>query len=146
MLWGVANGLCGGIIVSFATDLTPESCRSEFLGLWKTVQAVGGLVLPPFFGVVSDFSGSLEMASTAMCFCALLTALWLLLFVPESSPTAQSTRPLGGIQLDTSLLPAEVLAREQVRVRGIQLDTSLLPAEVQVRSEVRVRGQEGEVA
>ncbi|CAE8700310.1 unnamed protein product, partial [Polarella glacialis] len=53
MLWGVANGLCGGIIVSFATDLTPESCRSEFLGLWKTVQAVGGLVLPPFFGVVS---------------------------------------------------------------------------------------------
>ena len=34
LVFGVGNGICGGILNAFATGLTPRNARTQFLGLW----------------------------------------------------------------------------------------------------------------
>ncbi|CAJ1393180.1 unnamed protein product, partial [Effrenium voratum] len=81
-VFGLGNGLCGGILNAFAAGLTPRHARTQFLGLWKTVTSVGGICLPPLFGVVSDAS-NLGLASGVLALCGFATAAWTLLAVAE---------------------------------------------------------------
>ena len=34
LVFGVGNGMCGGVINAFAASLTPPHARTQFLGLW----------------------------------------------------------------------------------------------------------------
>ena len=91
-VFGIGNGICGGILNAFATGLAPPQARTQFLGLWKTVTSIGGISLPPLFGAVSDAS-SLDVAGYCLSAAALFTVAWVLLMVREISPkTARNTQ------------------------------------------------------
>eukprot|EP00439_Symbiodinium_sp_Y106_P080850 s317_g19.t1 len=79
-VYGLGNGMCGGILNAFATSLTPPEARTQFLGLWKTVTALGGVSLPPLFGTVSDAT-SLDIADPFLSAAALIAVAWMLLMV-----------------------------------------------------------------
>lgn len=84
---GVGNGICGGIVNAFATGLAPAHARTQFLGLWKTVTAIGGILLPPLFGAVSDAT-SLDIADFCVSAAAFVAVAWILLMVREIAPKA----------------------------------------------------------
>mmetsp|Transcript_14805 Transcript_14805/g.33557 ORF Transcript_14805/g.33557 Transcript_14805/m.33557 type:complete len:446 (+) Transcript_14805:80-1417(+) len=90
-VFGVGNGICGGILNSFATGLAPPQARTQFLGLWKMVTALGGISLPPIFGAVSDAT-SLDMAGYCLSLAALVAVIWVLVVVREVSPRTKSAR------------------------------------------------------
>ena len=85
VVFGIGNGICGGILNAFATGLAPARARTQFLGLWKTVTAMGGFSLPPLFGAVSDAT-SLDVAGYFLSVAALFTVAWVLLMVREIPP------------------------------------------------------------
>ena len=87
VVYGIGNGICGGILNAFATGLAPAQARTQFLGLWKTVTAVGGISLPPLFGAVSDAT-SLDIADYCLSAAALFAVVWVLLMVREICPKA----------------------------------------------------------
>ena len=91
-VYGLGNGMCGGILNAFATSLTPPEARTQFLGLWKTVTALGGISLPPLFGTVSDAT-SLDIADPFLSAAALIAVAWMLLMV--GSPTAMGYSTVG---------------------------------------------------
>lgn len=96
MMWGIGNGLSGGVANTFATGLAPADCRTEFLGLWKTTTAVGTLCLPPMFGAVSDATGSLRMACLITGTLALFMIGWLWIVVPGESNGEPEPQPDAG--------------------------------------------------
>jgi len=87
LVFGVGNGICGGILNAFATGLTPRNARTQFLGLWKTVTSLGGICVPPLFGIVSDAS-NLDLAGYCISVAAFCTVLWTVLMVREVSKEA----------------------------------------------------------
>lgn len=86
MVYAVGNGLSGGIINALSSSLAPPHARTQFLGLWKMITSTGGLVLPPLFGLISDLSGSLELACVVVASVALGAVAWLLLILREGPP------------------------------------------------------------
>lgn len=91
VLYGLGNGLCGGILNGFATSLAPSHARTQFMGLWRTVTALGGISVPPLFGIISDFL-SFRSAALFTSGVGLLSIAWVLFLVQNSPP---SCRPAG---------------------------------------------------
>eukprot|EP00435_Cladocopium_sp_Y103_P070633 s625_g35.t1 len=87
LVFGVGNGFCGGILNAFATGLAPKNARTQFLGLWKTVTSIGGICVPPIFGMVSDAS-NLDLAGYFASGAALCTLLWAVFVVQDVSKEA----------------------------------------------------------
>ncbi|CAK9046240.1 unnamed protein product [Durusdinium trenchii] len=103
LVFGVGNGMCGGVINAFAASLTPPHARTQFLGLWKTVTSLGGICVPPIFGLVSD-SSTLDMAGFCISGAALCTALWTVLMVQQVVPSRRAgPSPAQGDQVSVSL-------------------------------------------
>merc|ERR1719506_1245203 len=83
LIYGVCNGLGGGIVLSFQTALAPRESRSEFLALWKMQQSLISLLMPPLLGYVSDATGSLEIAALCFSSVAVIAVVWLMLLVRD---------------------------------------------------------------
>eukprot|EP00931_Biecheleriopsis_adriatica_P075011 TRINITY_DN48972_c0_g1_i1.p1 TRINITY_DN48972_c0_g1~~TRINITY_DN48972_c0_g1_i1.p1 ORF type:complete len:437 (-),score=31.59 TRINITY_DN48972_c0_g1_i1:74-1270(-) len=96
-LYGLGNGLCGGILNGFATSLAPPNARTQFMGVWRTVTALGGITVPPLFGIMSDFL-SFRTAALFTSGIGLLSIAWVLLLVQDSPP---SCRPPAEVPLAT---------------------------------------------
>merc|ERR1712232_228785 len=84
IVYGIGNGLSGGIIMSFQTGLAPTEGRSQFLSLFKMIIAVGPLSMAPLLCFLSDATGSLETAALCIAASAIFAIIWLLLLVRES--------------------------------------------------------------
>jgi len=91
VLYGFGNGLCGGILNGFATSLAPSHARTQFMGLWRTVTALGGISVPPLFGLIADVM-SFRSAALFTSGVGILSAAWILLLVQDSPP---GCRPAG---------------------------------------------------
>lgn len=70
-------------MATLGSDIAPVERRSEFLGCWKVVPALGTLAGPLAVGSVAGHY-SLDLASQCVAFLLLASALWYGLFGLET--------------------------------------------------------------
>eukprot|EP00928_Gymnodinium_smaydae_P032162 TRINITY_DN23366_c0_g2_i1.p1 TRINITY_DN23366_c0_g2~~TRINITY_DN23366_c0_g2_i1.p1 ORF type:complete len:470 (-),score=58.72 TRINITY_DN23366_c0_g2_i1:296-1681(-) len=89
LVYGLGNGLTGGIASTLSADLAPAWARAEFMGLWKMTTSNGSLVFPLLFGILSDTLGSIDAATWLLQSLGIMSAFWLLFVVPETVKSAE---------------------------------------------------------
>jgi MFS family permease len=83
MVAGLGNGMGTGIVMTLGGDLSPRYGRSQFLGLWRLVGDVGGVVSPFAIGVIAQ-STSMLIACAFSGFLGFVGVALAFLFVPET--------------------------------------------------------------
>ena len=83
MVAGLGNGLGTGIVMTLGGDLSPRYGRSQFLGLWRLVGDVGGVVSPFAIGMIAQ-STSMLVACAFSGLLGFVGVALALLFVPET--------------------------------------------------------------
>lgn len=83
MVAGLGNGLGTGIVMTLGGDLSPRYGRSQFLGLWRLVGDVGGVVSPFAIGMIAQ-SASMLVACAFSGLLGFVGVALALLFVPET--------------------------------------------------------------
>eukprot|EP00439_Symbiodinium_sp_Y106_P063379 s1557_g9.t2 len=84
LLFGLGNGLTGGIASTLSADLAPIWARAQFMGLWKMVTSNGSLLFPMLFGLLASQLQSLDKATYLLQLLGVAAALWLWFLVPET--------------------------------------------------------------
>ncbi|CAE7191499.1 CACNA1H [Symbiodinium sp. KB8] len=84
LLFGLGNGLTGGIASTLSADLAPSWARAQFMGLWKMVTSNGSLLFPMLFGLLASQLHSLDKATYLLQLLGVAAALWLWFLVPET--------------------------------------------------------------
>ncbi|CAE7422041.1 CACNA1H [Symbiodinium sp. CCMP2456] len=84
LLFGLGNGLTGGIASTLSADLAPSWARAQFMGLWKMVTSNGSLLFPMLFGLLASQLQSLDKATYLLQLLGVAAALWLWFLVPET--------------------------------------------------------------
>lgn len=79
----VAQSLTGGSIQTIGVDVAPPEARGMFLGLWRFTGQAGTSLSPIAFAYLADFTGY-GSSFVFIAVAALITALLLILFVPET--------------------------------------------------------------
>jgi len=82
VLGGFGNGLGAGAIMTLGADLAPRHAASAFLGAWRTVAELGGIVAPALAGGLAQ-SLSLAAAFPALAAIGVAGALLMAFRVPE---------------------------------------------------------------
>ncbi|MCY3883357.1 MAG: MFS transporter [Gammaproteobacteria bacterium] len=83
MIAGLGNGLGTGIVMTLGGDLSPRYGRSQFLGVWRLVGDIGGVVSPFAIGMIAQSASMLVACafSGLFGFAGVALAFW---FVPET--------------------------------------------------------------
>ncbi len=82
LLGGLGLGSTQACSRALLAHLVPETKRAEFFGLFAFCTKASGILGPPLFGFVSDWTGSSRLALLSVLFF-FITGLILLLFVNE---------------------------------------------------------------
>jgi len=74
-LIGLGNGLGSGSMMTLGADLAPREATGEFLGIWRVIGDIGGVVGPLIVGIVGDHLGLRGSAVFLMLagFCSSVT-------------------------------------------------------------------------
>ena len=89
---GLGNGLSAGLIMTLGADLAPADRRGEFIGVFRMMPELGGVVGPVALGVMLD-AASL-FAGTVLCGgFGLAAALFMAGCVKETLVKEQSKNP-----------------------------------------------------
>jgi len=99
MLLGLGNGMGSGILMTLGADASPAHGRSQFLGLWRTLQATGA-TLGPLVVAAGAAAGSLAAGiwAAGALSPAAAGALWR--WVPRWTVHAnRTTRRAAGLQV-----------------------------------------------
>jgi len=132
VIYAGANGLSGGVINFFATSLAPAHARTQFLGIWKTVTSLGDFVLPPIFGAIADWTGSLKASCFFTAAYALFGLVWLLCVVrpDHEEPSNARDRPASNSNNNTNTAPL-VSAEMNVEAPSLRQPAVAAPASAQ---------------
>lgn len=87
IVYSAAAGTVGGMNLNYSLSLAPSAGRAEFLGIWKSISALGGFVIPPLFGVLTDTLG-FNTSSVVLGMVALFGVIWLSIFEHGKEDTA----------------------------------------------------------
>jgi len=82
LLGGLGNGLGTGAIMTMGADLAPRERPGEFLGVWRLIADVGGMLAPAIVGAVAQ-AVALGAACLVSASVGAAGALLLGLWVPE---------------------------------------------------------------
>ncbi|WP_022890548.1 MFS transporter [Agromyces italicus] len=85
VLFGIANGLSSGVILTLGADLAPKANPAPFLGAYRTIADAGQAVAPLVVAGVTSLV-SIMAAAAAMGVVGLLGAAALLRWVPRYAP------------------------------------------------------------
>jgi len=83
LLFGFANGLGTGLLLTLGSDLAPSESRGEFLGIWRLIGDLGHAGGPLMIGVLIELA-TLGVAATAVAGFGLMGAAVLYWFVDET--------------------------------------------------------------
>ena len=76
LIGGFGNGLGSGIVMTLGADFSPENGRGEFLGVWRLIGDIGGLVGPGAISAITTVAtlgdSALVIASTGIFGAALM--------------------------------------------------------------------------
>jgi MFS family permease len=85
VLFGVANGLTSGVILTLGADLAPKANPAPFLGAFRTIADAGGAAAPLIIAGVTS-AVSIMVATGAMGVLAFVGAGILWRYVPRFVP------------------------------------------------------------
>ena len=83
LLFGFANGLGTGLLLTLGSDLAPSKSRGELLGIWRLIGDLGHAGGPLMIGVLIELA-TLGVAATAVAGFGLMGAAVLYWFVDET--------------------------------------------------------------
>ena len=96
ILMGIGNGLSSGALLTLGSDLAPVDSPGPFLAAIAVIQDVGKIIGPLAVGFVGS-SASLGAASMALAGLMVVTILWLVFVIGETShrpnPTGRGLVP-----------------------------------------------------
>lgn len=96
LLFGVANGLSSGVILTLGADLAPKEQPAPFLAAFRTIADAGQAVAPLILAAVTS-AVSIMAASATMGVLGFVGAGILWRYVPRYVPSPRRTRrPKGG--------------------------------------------------
>lgn len=82
-LYGVANGIGAGTMMTIGADLAPQAERGEFLGMWRLIGDTGFTSGPLLAGAIADLL-ALRTAAVMLAGAGLTAAGLFARFVPET--------------------------------------------------------------
>eukprot|EP01083_Nonionella_stella_P028636 78861_1 len=89
ILFGLADGITAGLLMTFCSDIAPMECRSQFISQFRFFSNVPLLVCPTVIGVlctnVSLMSGALLSASIGA-----IGLFWIVFVLEESSKVSET--------------------------------------------------------
>jgi MFS family permease len=85
LLFGVANGLSSGVILTLGADLAPNANPAPFLGAFRTIADAGGAAAPLILAAVTS-AVSIMAASATMGVLGFVGAVILWRYVPRYVP------------------------------------------------------------
>jgi len=85
VLFGVANGITSGVILTLGADLAPKANPAPFLGAYRTIADAGAAAAPLVVAAVTSIV-SIAAASATMGVVGLIGAGLLARFVPRYVP------------------------------------------------------------
>lgn len=91
VLFGVANGLSSGVLMTLGADLAPRGNPAPFLGAFRTIGDAGGAAAPLALSAVTSIA-SLSVASAVMGVAGLAGAVILWRYVPRYVPHRRPER------------------------------------------------------
>lgn len=89
LVFGVADTLGSGLLLTLLADNSPEEGGGAFLGVMRSIQDVGSLVGPLVAGVIIHFF-SLQASCVIFGLWGLSLGLWAYLMIPETATHLQS--------------------------------------------------------
>ncbi|MGW4930992.1 MFS transporter [Agromyces sp. NPDC004153] len=95
LLFGVANGLSSGVILTLGADLAPKANPAPFLGAFRTIGDAGQAVAPLILAGVTS-AVSIMAASATMGVLGFVGAGILWRYVPRYVPNPRHSRRAGG--------------------------------------------------
>merc|ERR1719478_2106735 len=72
---GLFNGISSGIVQIMAADLAPPNCRSQFIGVFRTLAKCADIVAPAVIGGVAQLT-CLKTAEVVVASVSLLGSIW----------------------------------------------------------------------
>jgi MFS family permease len=83
LISGIGNGITSGVLLTLATDLAPDTQRSQFIGIWRTQLDTGVVAAPALIGYLTD---TVSLAVSALCISGLgLLGTCLLAFLVQET-------------------------------------------------------------
>eukprot|EP01084_Bolivina_argentea_P129855 229309_1 len=86
MLFGLGDGLANGSLNTIASDIAPldYNGRAKFIGIFYMICAIPNIISPMIIGMLAS-NVSLFYASLSSVFFAMLSLIWTIFIVPETS-------------------------------------------------------------
>ena len=88
MLIGLGNGLGSGLMMTLGADLAPPGATGEFLGIWRLIGDVGGVMGPVAVGIVAAAVG-LSGGAWVLSIAGWLAVVTLAVLVQETRRTGE---------------------------------------------------------
>merc|ERR1712187_606898 len=106
---GLFNGMSAGIVQIMAADLAPAECRSQFVGVFRTISKCADIVAPAIVGGVAEVT-SLKIAELVVVGISIFGSVWALLFARETL----RREPPDSVEVREALAPYQIGKRDEV--------------------------------
>ena len=97
ILFGFADGISIGLLMTIGADLAPAECRSQFLGFYRMMATSAEVVSPIIVGYLSS-QVSIFYACLSAIIVSSFSLIWLIFFVKEPSKNYQQLDNIEPIQ------------------------------------------------
>jgi MFS family permease len=119
---GLSNSISAGIVQLLSADLAPAECRSQFIGIFRTLAKCADIAAPAMIGAVAEVT-SLKTAGMIVAGASMAGAVFGISFMRETvSLTRHSKAAAEGLHPHATGKPAKIGKKDgEDLARGVEL-------------------------